>query len=100
MGRARTEPRSLLLLPPGERLRAQRLGRGSAGMWVSEDLFRLQRGRAPYGHITGPHEEDLRVSGGLGVRAAPGTGNAISSSSRASGTGGQPVAPLRAGPFR
>lgn len=51
MGRARTEPRSLLLLPPGERLRAQRLGRGSAGMWVAEDLFRLQRGRAPYGHI-------------------------------------------------
>ena len=57
-------------------------------MWVAEDLFRLQRGEGPIWTHTGPHEEDLRVSGGLGVRAAPGTGNAISSSSRASGTGG------------
>lgn len=97
MSRARTEPRSLLLLPPG--VEPRDWGGGSAGMWVAEDPL-LQRGEGPIWTHTGPYEEDLRVSGGLGVRAAPGAGNAISSSSRASRTGGQPVALLRAGPFR
>jgi len=89
VGRARTEPRSLLLLPPGGGRKPRDWGRGSAGMWVAEDPLGLQRREGPIWMHTGPYEEDLRVSGGLGVRAALGLGiMSISSSSRASRTGG------------
>lgn len=77
MGRARTESRSLLLLPPGGGRKPRDWGGGSAGMWVAEDPFGLQRGEGPIWTYSGSYEEDLRVSGGLGVRAAPGAGNTV-----------------------
>lgn len=46
-------------------------------MWVAEDPFGLQRGEGPIWTYSGSYEEDLRVSGGLGVRAAPGAGNTV-----------------------